>query len=900
MWRYVFLLLRRQPGKSVLASGGFLLATCGLILLSATTQTTVVQGNQVISQNWRPTYDLVVLPPQTKIPPGQIVPADYLQSYDGGISTQQYAQIASLPGVEVAAPIAYIGYIALPSPQISFPTQNFAPGYYQLSWTLTAFNGQRHLVEYQQSDIYQIFPCATIYDVRSLSIVLQEQSRDTCSFPLPGFRPVLSFATPETGVFLLAAIDPTAENHLVHLNTSMTSGRMLTAQDTIHQDQRISGTFLNHQGKPFPVEAIPMLIHQQLPGQITLSASLTQLAQSILSPQELRKLGGAAYLTHLPHHTPIFNGIVPMVQNNPQRFANTRLAWNGRSWETLPPSTQATTDNSVFYFLDFSSASTPAGLTYQPATAPNGGPAYALVPTGTQGPEAAFRNLKPLHTLKKQFQDVAYTFEDVGQFADARIAAQFSNPLNWLPENTYTVPPVVLRYDAQGHPVQPTVLIPTTNRAGFVTQPPLALTTLAAAQQLTGNSIISAIRVRVAGVNQANQDSWQRIQQVAGLIHQRTHLPVVVTLGSSPRPTLVYVPGVNQGQFGARQTIAPVGWVEERWIDIGASILYLAQLGAIRFLLLGAVLAVCLGYVVVAFSALATAQRKDFAILSALGWPPWQPARLFLVQALLFAIVGGLTGLSIALLLITLLRAIPLWPVVVWALPTMMAMALVSSLYPLWNLWHIHPAEILRAGSAVTSRRAVLLNVPFWSKVSPMGMLAVRNLTRSHPRTLVAIGSLFFSAVLLVLMASSILALHQSLQGTLLGNVVLVQTAVPQIAGSIIAVLLTFLSVADLLLLQVRERRQEIGLLQAVGWRPVLLRRMFVQEGLTLTLIGTVPGVLAALMILATQHSTQSTLPVGLEALGVVLLLAAVSALATLPALRAMSRVQVTDVLRAE
>jgi hypothetical protein len=57
MWRYVFLQLRRQPGKSVLASSGFLLTACALILLSATTQTTLVRGNQIISQNWRPTYD---------------------------------------------------------------------------------------------------------------------------------------------------------------------------------------------------------------------------------------------------------------------------------------------------------------------------------------------------------------------------------------------------------------------------------------------------------------------------------------------------------------------------------------------------------------------------------------------------------------------------------------------------------------------------------------------------------------------------------------------------------------------------------------------------------------------------------------------------------------------------
>src|SRR3954453_2061291 len=85
MWHYVYLMLRRQPGKSVLASSGFLLAACALILLSATTQTTLVRGNQIIDQNWRPTYDLVALPPQAKISADQRVPADLLAGYGGGL-----------------------------------------------------------------------------------------------------------------------------------------------------------------------------------------------------------------------------------------------------------------------------------------------------------------------------------------------------------------------------------------------------------------------------------------------------------------------------------------------------------------------------------------------------------------------------------------------------------------------------------------------------------------------------------------------------------------------------------------------------------------------------------------------------------------------------------------------
>jgi cell division protein FtsX len=361
----------------------------------------------------------------------------------------------------------------------------------------------------------------------------------------------------------------------------------------------------------------------------------------------------------------------------------------------------------------------------------------------------------------------------------------------------------------------------------------------------------------------------------------------------------VNVPGIHGGVFDASQTIAPIGWVEERWIHIGVGLTYLSQLGSTRLLLLGAVLGVCLGFLAVAFSALVSSQRREFAILTVLGWRPWQPIRLFLAQALILASGGGITGLGLALLLATLLEATPFWPVVVWTLPVMLVFALISILYPLWQLWHLRPAALLQAGSSTSSGRTILLGTRLgW--LMPMGTFVLRNLGRSRVRTLITVVSLFLSAVLLVVMFSGVLTLHQELQGTLLGDYVLLQTAVPQVAGCVIAILVTFLSVADLLLLHVRERQREIGLLQAVGWRPIWIQRLFVQEGVALALLGTIPGVLVAQWILNRQHATQAVLPSPVLALSTVLLMTLVAACASIPALRTLNRMQVVDVLRSE
>ena len=442
MWQYIFLLLRRQPGKSVLASSGFLLAACALILLSATTQTTLVRGNQIISQNWRPTYDLVVLPPQVKIPADPRVPSDLLAGYGGGISVQQYKQIRSLPGIEVAAPIAYVGYVQMPVPVVYLSDHSLPSGYYELDWVLSAFNGQRNIVETQETDMIYINAgggnvnrngdnTQQVPDVlAAFRGQIQEEQFETGDNPPP-------LPTPAVGTFLLAGIDPQAENQLVHLDKSIQSGRMLTEQDTIHLDKSIPDNpgYNPYLHKTIPYVQIPMLIHRSLPGQITLNAKLTLLYHGPLTPDQIVAKGGIAYLQQLPGKQILFNGSVPLVQNDPQRFSGASLLWDGHTWQTIRSSSSKGIE--PFYILDFSSASAPAGLSYQSAKAPDGSTAYTLVPKGIQGGEVTFRDLTPLHTLKsdsiqnRSGPDIFYEYEAIGEFTDNGLAAQINNPLNW-------------------------------------------------------------------------------------------------------------------------------------------------------------------------------------------------------------------------------------------------------------------------------------------------------------------------------------------------------------------------------------------------------------------------------------------------------------------------------------
>jgi hypothetical protein len=177
-----------------------------------------------------------------------------------------------------------------------------------------------------------------------------------------------------------------------------------------------------------------MLIHRKLPGQIALHLTLTLLYHGPMTPDQIEAKGGISYLQHLPGKQVIFQGTVPLAQNDPQRFSGASLVWDCQAWQRIVSST--TQGIPASYQLNFSSASTPSSLSYYPAKAPDGRQAYILVQKGIQGGEAMFRVLTPLKTVKSTNvldpggPDVLYDYEAVGEFTDSWLAAQFSNPLN--------------------------------------------------------------------------------------------------------------------------------------------------------------------------------------------------------------------------------------------------------------------------------------------------------------------------------------------------------------------------------------------------------------------------------------------------------------------------------------
>ncbi|WAA12521.1 hypothetical protein [Fervidibacillus halotolerans] len=113
MIRFIWKNWWRKKGNFIFLIVGVLLIAAGLFYLvglSHATQTTIVDELQ---KRWQASYDIVVRPAGTRsiTEKDNLLDPNFLSGLSGGISIEQYEQIKEIDGVDVAAPIAIIGYL---------------------------------------------------------------------------------------------------------------------------------------------------------------------------------------------------------------------------------------------------------------------------------------------------------------------------------------------------------------------------------------------------------------------------------------------------------------------------------------------------------------------------------------------------------------------------------------------------------------------------------------------------------------------------------------------------------------------------------------------------------------------------------------------------------------------
>jgi len=862
----IWAVLRGRASRTLALLLGVCVATTSFAVLTGSARTSRLEVTGTVGANFRSAYDILVRPAGSREAVEArrgLVRPNSLSGVFGGISLGQYDTVRSLPGVEVAAPVAMIGSV-VPSVDLTVLVPKSVGGHREVYRVSTRWTADRGLSSLPDSPSYVYVTPQALTSNTTLP------RRDSEALPGSGPRTVCPDARTQPGQAkgpfdpdyrsqfscwsqvnghdgnggfpgipvgragailghplptLIAAIDPVAEAALDHVDKAVVQGRFLRGTDRPDsvpaQDSTVdavpvlaaTSTFVQETAHVTVERLPPAAVQQVLAGTdaVALQRGLAGLPGQLVTRQDVT--ADQAYqqvLASLAGHTAGSQLGVDVVDG--YRSAGP-VGYRARPDGHLMP-TSVRNPGSVWasrYAFD--------GYVNTPASAQDQG----------------FRQLTAHQGVVNQEHGTQIGFpvlRTVGRFDPSRLPGL--SALSAVPLETYN-PPVATGADPSSRrALGGAALQPNADPAGYLASPPLFLTTLASLPAFTnpnrfdgGDSQrpVSVIRVRVAGVTGPDPLSRERVRLAAQRITAATGLDVDVTVGSSPTPVTIDLPA---GLFGRPRLALAEGWVSK-----GVAVRVLQAVDRKSVALFGLVLLVCALFVGNAAAAAVRGRRSELAVLACLGWRPRRLFALVLGELAAIGLAAGLAGAALA------------WPVgrlvglgtdprlVVLSVPAAVGLSLLAGLAPARRAARSDPLAAVRPAVSAPRRAR-----------SPRGItgLAVSGLRRTPGRTLLAASALAIGVAGLTVVLAVTVAFSGAVVGTLLGDAVSLQVRGADVAAVATTVALGVLAVADVLYLGVRERSAEFAALLSTGWTDTQVARLLTTEGALIGLLGASAG----------------------------------------------------------
>jgi hypothetical protein len=914
MLRLIFRDLSARRGMILLVAAGAALIAAAFTLFASASSATTLIADRTLGQYWRTTYDILVRAPRSVTAIEReygLVRANHLSGTPGGITLAQWEQIKAIPGVEVAAPIAMLGY--LPRDPVILGIRDSLPmGIYRYTASIEVQDGQHSLTSTLPTPSFQWYDNGEWMRLwaeggepyQALSQHLDDLGAGVAgdSESWRGFM----IRTPQfDDMALLAAIDPEQEARLVHLDSMMVRGTYLK-----------SGwpqAFYRSSNEPL----IPVIVnvHDYIDERIHV---------------QIEQVGGPVpgngwydWLMSIPNREALeaLPGKVVWEQSLPmqRQWFGTSSALEVRDGKVIPK-------NGIYPEV-VAPIYAPAPIDYRtPAQRPPGVGEDRLVleavPLGSTSEEGGdrtggwnrpaevvYRDLEPRTDLWLRFMP-----QYRGSFEIDPMAALGSASPNQVPLETYLLPQAILLYDQAGRSVNPPVALhPTLNEAGYLATPPDMLIPLdmlpflfeqgcAKAQPLQiegvniyqfiekpcemGDDYISAVRVRVGGIDELDAAAQAKIERVAQAILEQTGLHVDIMVGSSPQPVLVHLPGYED--------VPGQGYVEELWVKKNVNTLVQRGMNRADRVLFAGMLAACLLFLFNGSYLSVLGRLGEFGLLRAVGWRSGTLSGMLVGEVLLLGLLSGLLGAGLAFGLSQVLALSTSLEQVAWLVPLGGAAFVVGTLLPAWQAGRVAAAGVLGSQGIRHGRRLI--------GGGSLPGYALGGLLHRPARALASLLGLAVGAGGLVLLKLVLDGMGGELYGTLLGAWLRTQVQPYHFLMAGVALLVAALSVTQVMLLNVRQRRAEIGLLSALGWKRTDVFRLFLIEG---GLVGLAGGLLGAGLALVLYRLAYQALPGGavvwLQVAGLGLGLPLVVALVAVlyPAARA-ARLMPLEALRGE
>lgn len=857
-----------------------------------------------VSAQASPNYDILVRPAGSRTALEQrdgLVRANFLSGQFGGITLAQWRRIQQLAGVRVAAPIAMVGYF-LQTVQIPIDlTDRLGPGDAHLfiaSVTRKTARGLTSFVEPAISYSYVSTAPATyvgkpgdaevgvlvpgpdgkqrlVCPVRPRSTLsplsVRSKRTGTCwsrqngldgggfaSLPRGHAGIVVQWTFP----FLLAAIDPAQEAALSGLDTAVKRGDYLPERG----------------GAPGRIgRSVPVLMAEQSDFD-----DQDQISIKRLPAAETLEVGAGLRIEQLDALLESASGTVVRTASISAATAYRRLL--STSLRRTEPAIVDSywTSGPVTYRTDPDGTLRPRPVT-NPASvwqAPMQYQNTVLVPPDAG--DTSFRRLSQHPALSVSASpDGAPRLAVVGTFDQSRLnSAGAGGSAELL--GGYRTQPLAPADPASRRRLHDQPLAPDSNPAGYLLPAPTLFTSLDAASVFTdpatfddvspATAPISAVRVRVAGVRGTDPVSRERVRLVAEAISDATGLDVDVTVGSAPTSRQLVLPAGSAGRPALR--------LSEQWQRKGVVVQVLRAIDRKSALLFTLVLVVCGVFIANAAGAAARSPRMELSTLSCLGWTRGQLMRLLLGEMAVIGAGAGLLGTLVAVLAARSLGVPVSTGRALVAAPAALAITLLAAAWPVWRA----SVPVPLPGTAAIARGGGVRDGAL-RRLRGLSQLAYRNLRAEPGRTGLGMAAVGVGSAGLTLLLAVTVTFRGSVVGSVLGDAISLQARRVDYLAVAITLLLAAVAVADVSYLNMRERREDLSLLRAVGWTGRQLGRLVVAEGALLGLAGAVAG--AGLGVLVTAVLADSVpgslwLLAGLTALGGTLLSASATALAAL------------------
>lgn len=810
----------RHKERFLLSLIGVALISGVLIYLFNLTETTKGTVETNLQKQWKSAYDLVVTPPGQVFNDAAILEPNYLNGIYGGISREQYEQIKALADIEVAAPVSILGYMPL---ALNFKNP------FEIAGDKTALYKTEITETYNDG-----FSEKTLQKVETYGAANWFGATDGLGF----------FAGYEGGVSLrqnqlIVGIDPTEEAKLVGLDQATAASKMSRYLET---DEEIQA--LGEDGKPVPegtqasanrIFEIPVLLNEQSFSSSTFDVSLEKLDIPFESTEEqqtatdkIRDGGGRAYLEAAEKTE------VDSFRLTGSEFEETFF---GKLMEPDADSGIEVSGTQLVYKssnLDYAKVGSPFPSRWGESFSVSSQPVKLEDPIFADGlPANGFRmpEMFPHETNEMGVPLLPILKLDIiGTYSPDKLNIS-NDPLTELPLETYRPATADIVLGSDQEPLNPIGQFKgAPGPTGLLTSPPNLLTTIEAAEEITGGNSISSIRVKVAGIDEMGESAQQKLNELKAEIEAMTGLDVFITRGSSPQSTIIEV----------KEEGTSLGWIEQPWIHVGAAITIFreASLGYSSVLL--AVLLIGAMYILATTYVSYLTRKREYSILLALGWKIGMLRKMIVMEAVFFVLIIIFAAFAVEILLAANGQNFNVLKIG-WISVTAVMIYCLGILLPLIQVGRIQPYQGIKNGEINRRSKRVMSN-------NFLGGFVLNHIIQRPGRNFLSILAIAIPSTLLSFYLFVTIRLDGILFTSYLGEFVAVEINQSHYFIIAAALLVGALTTAEMLWQNVMERQDELALFKSVGWKNGTVGSAIILEG---AIIGFLAGLLGVVLSMA-------------------------------------------------